>query len=74
MHTHKPKFPANPWNMLGVSAAFLGSVSADYMLTVHRAKKLGPSLYRANSITPPKEIYTWLTSLNSNFFKIVCLG
>ena len=43
-HAQKPKFAANPWNTLAVSTEFPASVSADSVLTVSRAMKLGPEL------------------------------
>ena len=39
---HKPKFPANQWNKLDISAEFRASASADYLLTVSRAIKFWP--------------------------------
>ena len=45
-HAQKPKFPANPLNTLAVSTEFPASVSADSVLTVSRAMKLGPARYR----------------------------
>ena len=41
-HAQKPKFAANPWNTLAVSTEFSASVSADSVLTISRAMKLGP--------------------------------
>ena len=41
-HAQKPTFAANPCNTLAVSTEFPPSVSADSVLTVSRAKKLGP--------------------------------
>ena len=41
-HRHKQKFPANLENMLDVRAEFPASISADSLLTVSRAMKLGP--------------------------------
>ena len=41
-HAQKPKFAANPWITLAVSTEFPASVSADSVLTVSRAMKLGP--------------------------------
>ena len=40
----KPKFADNPWNTLVVRTEFPASVSADSVLTVSRAIKLGPCL------------------------------
>ena len=40
----KPKFVANLWNTLAISIEFPASVSADSMLMVSRAMKLGPVL------------------------------
>ena len=45
-HAQKPKFTANPWNTLAVSTEFPASVSADSVLTVSRAMKLGPGWTR----------------------------
>ena len=41
-YAQKPKFAANPGNVLAVSTEFPASVSADFVLTVSRAMKLGP--------------------------------
>ena len=49
-HVQKPKFVANPWNMLASSTEFPVSVSADSVLKVSRAMKLGPVLFRTNTI------------------------
>ena len=38
----KPKLAANPWNTLAVSTELPASISADSVLTVSRAMKLGP--------------------------------
>ena len=40
-HVQKPKLANNPWNTLAVSTEFPPLVSADSMLTVSRAMKLG---------------------------------
>ena len=40
--THKPKFPANPWNTHDVSKEFPASVSVDSLLTISRAMKFDP--------------------------------
>ena len=42
MQVHKPKFPAKLWNTLEVSKEFPASISADSLLTVSIAVKLGP--------------------------------
>ena len=43
-HAQKPKFLANLLNMLAVSTEFPAAVSADSLLMVSKAMKLGPGL------------------------------
>ena len=55
-HAQKPKFAANPWNTLAVSTKFPASVSADSVLTVSRAMKLGPGLWQLPNFSASKLI------------------
>ncbi len=45
-HAHKQKFSANSWNTFDVSKEFPASISADSLLMVSRAMKLGPGFER----------------------------
>ena len=62
-HAHKQTFPANLWNTNGISLEYPAYVSADSLLTVSRAMKLGPGRELQRwvwSFTKHQSAYLWL--------------
>ncbi len=75
-HVHKQRCPANLWNMLSVSAELPASVSADSLLLVSRAMKLGSScmLYHIHTYQSPFTNQQHVPMSTSRFDPLVGLG